>query len=1086
MKILAIRGENITSLKEFKIEFNEEPLKSAGLFAIWGPTGAGKSSLLDTMCLALFNRVPRLEGVGPLPVKFETPFGIIAHDDIKLMIRKGESTCRAEVDFLGIDGNEYRANWEYRQPKRAKAAPQEDFSLIRINDQQDVTENTKTNHFNKIENLIGLKYDQFTRTVFLSQGKFADFLKADENSRSELLEKITGTSIYASISVKIFEKNKIENKKLELLNEKIKLLSILPLEEVVELTTRISELENSLKKQTVVLDNLKNFSSSVVKWNKTNVELIQLKSEIDKNSISVTREKKKFDDITTDLKVFEQSLLELEPRLENVIKLDKEIAVLRQQEIDAKKSLEIVQETHSEILTQQNEANKKIENTKGKINTLEKWFEENSKHKKLSNEWGRWEKALEDCNVNLKNRKQIENTINQNSKKLFNIQEKIKQFNIDIEKLETTIGVIVRDELPNQIYQLTEEQKTIIDCKDYLALLNECKKATIENDRLAKLKNEAGALLKTVKNEYEAKDQMYNVALKASGETQESMRKELKDGEACPVCGALEHPYSQSDHSLKSLLIEQKKLKDLAQKAFAEASANAQVFLIQYNEALKKSETLSQELNDKKEPVSTLYLKVKALDEKEQQEHLKQADIKNTATQKELTEKFNQLQALDAKVKQRDQEAAEERSLSETNTRDIKAVEEEQARFDDLTEQLDQIFNETDWKEEWLSSPVEFEKKQQEFVELYLSNTKQIEGSQKIFDGAVEQKKILDQNEPKTRQEFDRCTKLAGDLKTAKNAKDLERSKIFGVKLVADVREENEKQRTLKLKAKDASFHEFQEATNMLARLDGEEKSKTDALSILDKEIVEISLSIANEGAYLFTEEWNSIDKTMYLHFKSIADETFIHLEKRVEKDDNIKVELKSKIKKNEDAKIESQEILKLIAEQKPIQEKWSKLSSEIGSADGKTFRKIAQSYTLETLLHFSNTQLSQITKRFQLKKKGDGGNFSIVDHDNYGDERPVHTLSGGETFMVSLALALGLSSMSSNGIVIESLFIDEGFGTLDSETLKSVMNALSQLQAQGRKVGLITHVEEMKEQIPARIEVAKSGMGSSFVKVTG
>ena len=165
---------------------------------------------------------------------------------------------------------------------------------------------------------------------------------------------------------------------------------------------------------------------------------------------------------------------------------------------------------------------------------------------------------------------------------------------------------------------------------------------------------------------------------------------------------------------------------------------------------------------------------------------------------------------------------------------------------------------------------------------------------------------------------------------------------------------------------------------------------------------------------------------------------------------------------------------------------KWANLSAAIGSADGKAFKIIAQQFTLEALLLEANRELSIITSRYSLRMLGESMHFGVVDHESFDELRPVHTLSGGETFIVSLALALGLSRMAGGELSVESLFIDEGFGTLDSDALRCVMTALSQLHAQGRKVGLITHVEEMKEQIPVRIEVSRLGQGASRVEVVG
>jgi exonuclease SbcC len=157
----------------------------------------------------------------------------------------------------------------------------------------------------------------------------------------------------------------------------------------------------------------------------------------------------------------------------------------------------------------------------------------------------------------------------------------------------------------------------------------------------------------------------------------------------------------------------------------------------------------------------------------------------------------------------------------------------------------------------------------------------------------------------------------------------------------------------------------------------------------------------------------------------------------------------------------------------------WLELNQLIGSADGKTFTLMAQRYTLDLLLQHANVQLRELARRYRLERLGDSLNLAVIDQD-LGDElRSVHSLSGGETFLVSLALALGLASLTSSRLRIESLFIDEGFGSLDEDTLEVAMNALNHLQSQGRKVGIITHVERMQDAITTRIQIRR-GPGST------
>jgi len=190
----------------------------------------------------------------------------------------------------------------------------------------------------------------------------------------------------------------------------------------------------------------------------------------------------------------------------------------------------------------------------------------------------------------------------------------------------------------------------------------------------------------------------------------------------------------------------------------------------------------------------------------------------------------------------------------------------------------------------------------------------------------------------------------------------------------------------------------------------------------------------------------------------------------------------------DDERRVKAQAMLAEIERQQAIEARWGRLSELIGSADGKKFRNYAQQFTLEVLLGYANSHLSHLAKRYRLERVDNAGAPSLAlmvrDHDMGGEIRSVNSLSGGESFLVSLALALGLASLSSNRVRVESLFIDEGFGSLDSETLTVAMDALDALQAMGRKVGVISHVHEMTERIAAKIQVRRAGGGSSAVTV--
>ena len=180
------------------------------------------------------------------------------------------------------------------------------------------------------------------------------------------------------------------------------------------------------------------------------------------------------------------------------------------------------------------------------------------------------------------------------------------------------------------------------------------------------------------------------------------------------------------------------------------------------------------------------------------------------------------------------------------------------------------------------------------------------------------------------------------------------------------------------------------------------------------------------------------------------------------------------------------EQITKELAEKQTVAERWAKLNKLIGSADGAKFKVIAQSYTLNLLLLHANKHLSYLSKRYKLQQVPDTLALQVIDCDMCDEIRTVYSLSGGESFLISLALALGLSSLSSNNLKVESLFIDEGFGSLDAESLRTAMEALEQLQMQGRKIGVISHVQEMSERISVQVQVHKKVNGKSVLTVVG
>ena len=202
----------------------------------------------------------------------------------------------------------------------------------------------------------------------------------------------------------------------------------------------------------------------------------------------------------------------------------------------------------------------------------------------------------------------------------------------------------------------------------------------------------------------------------------------------------------------------------------------------------------------------------------------------------------------------------------------------------------------------------------------------------------------------------------------------------------------------------------------------------------------------------------------------------------------DLATELRMRLGQDDARRVQAQAALAEIERQQIEEQRWGKLSELIGSSDGKKFRNYAQQFTLDVLLGYANAHLGQLARRYRLERVSHNGAPSLAlmvrDQDMGGEVRSVNSLSGGESFLVSLALALGLASLSSNRVRVESLFIDEGFGSLDTDTLGVAMDALDALQSLGRKVGVISHVQEMTERIATKVLVRPAGGGSSAVVV--
>jgi len=453
MRILAIRGKNLASLAEpFEILLNAGPLEQTGLFAITGQTGAGKSTILDALCLALYDKIPRLpDGHGfAVGHKDEDENLRVVSTDVRSILRRGTSNAYAEVDFIGKDKHHYRARWEVSKA-RGKAdgrLQSQEVTLSKIDDGQRIGQGKK-NTLETISELIDLNFDQFRRSVLLAQGDFAAFLKAKKDERSSLLERITGTELYSELSIAAFDRARQEKDALNLITSRMQ--DQIPLDEEArqlleqqrdQFIAQLADLDQQISSNQKIIDwyaELKKLqeaeqvardilTGSQQAWDaaETGRQLMQkveaaqplrpllaqyqtanaehldaqqkLKDSVDQQAaadIKLQTAKEQLSTLAGTLAEAEQQQQQAQPVLIKARALDTRIDVIRKavgtlsaEENQLLQALDGAKKEHQALLNRQAEQTSALQQ-------LNLWLEQNQAIKPISAEWSRWDAELE-------------------------------------------------------------------------------------------------------------------------------------------------------------------------------------------------------------------------------------------------------------------------------------------------------------------------------------------------------------------------------------------------------------------------------------------------------------------------------------------------------------------------------------------------------------------------------------------------------------------------------------------------------------------------------------------------------------------
>jgi len=1040
MKILKIKSRNINSLKgDNEIDF-ERFLQDDALFSITGTTGAGKSTILDIIICALYGRTPRL------------------NNPIDLMTQHtGECFCEVEFE---IKSKRYRSSWSVRRAKdksegKVQVAKME---ICTLPDEKLISMKSKEVP-PYIEKLSGLDFDKFKQSMMLAQNGFDAFLKAKENERSLLLEKMTGTQIYATISREIYSTYKDFNEEIKLEERALGVIELLSKDVISEKKTLLKEKnrdknralkrDSQLKKEHLWLKNLvklktnyivssQNFKRSKEKKEK-NRELFS-KLELAKKALNieslytkrviVLKDIEKSEDIfkkiEVELKDFKVQLdnksLEVnlsqkmfEDAKQEYLQKNKKVKVLRainiEKELKSKRLMALMLITSSQK-SESKALNSKLEESTKSLRFLKK---ENESSSLKDDSYER--KYLEMDKVTLEDN-QKEYPFKSRLKHLDELIERSKHYN-EILKSQKEIETVV-----NRAKQNRKTLKERVIDKEQLSMVSKAHLKSLRENREQKL------LIVKYEND----------------------RKILREGEACFLCGSKEHPYiehqPQVDVDKTTLEIDQK------EERLSTIKSKLKLLEKEHIEVIAKIEleTLAFEKLEEKR----LFLK----------KSLGQASVYELAEEKKRVE-----QRLNEIVHRREKKITllEEKTKSEVLHKQIaKKLHEEEILIKELdvkNKSLKKALYENVTQQTELEDEVMFLKKRAIVTLNILDIDKYEKGLNDKFktvqDKAYQQEKKYAELRIKEESLRERFILLGNALMENKTQL-LQLEKQFSAELKSN---------------KFSSEKAFLEA--LVKKERRAELSKI--CDGIQKEYTQSQTLYRDAKQRLFSHQKENLSTALL----EDVSENLKALELIL---DSLKKEIGNTEKELEiDAlnRAKHQKRIEALNKKKETFRVWIKLNEMVGSADGAKFAKFAQGITLDQLIYLANTHLEILSSRYELCRSNNERHLleiEVIDSFQGNVTRPVSTLSGGESFIVSLALALGLSSLASQRISIDSLFLDEGFGSLDDDSLEVALNALSRLQSSGKMIGVISHVKSLKEQIPLQIKIVPNGDGTSRI----
>ena len=1134
MKFLQLEILNLASLDKQGgevINFEEGALGESTIFSIVGPTGSGKSTLLDAICLALYNRAPRYprkkgdknQNIEIFGAADASESNRLAPTDSRNILTRGKKEGYSKLTFLANNGSIYRAEWHVRfQRVRYENAKTALYKITRNG--EEITEEAAD--WNELPNIIGLDYDQFLRTVLIAQGSFANFLTAKENERYELLEKLIGCEeTYTNIATEIKKAKDQATDAYNLMAASVEAVkqNLLNDEEQAQLKEEIDRLEKAEKeldsqlqaiskdlqwfeendkqiKQITICQTDMKQAADVIKAMQAQILRLQLHDEV-QPAVNLLQEVERQ---TQSINEQEENILKAEGNIKSqesaISESEKTLASLKEAVSKAQEQLEKALPVIAEARALKTKMEAAMPNLKEKKEALELAQKENQTALKDVEENARniqkWEAKTEKANLALKTtqeeiakQKQVLHEATQAAEQAWE-KERNKTAGQNIEELQS---------------HKSAAEKKLQDVQQAIKVVAHLDAATTE-----KQKNEERILVLGKRNA-EIDEALGKLTIEAL--TQETLtlrnaytlmvsekweihRANLTEGKPCPLCGSTTHPYhtdnrqfEEATTELSQLLKVKEDLLKLQQKEEKNLSGERKQNDGEVQTLQKQQEKLSGEIATYEEDWKALiaqYPKIpKAEAELKSLLPIYENKAKDASSKLSL---FNKIQKEIERLTQLKDKAVKDEAAYESKASTILSKAQESASIcaTKLAEQkalTTNLISQQKSKEEayvkalhtWNSAKKEMEEWQEKYKQI-LNGEEPDAAEQRLTAAKDEATKAADtQNE--------NINKLKAELA---NSKGSHQTMLSQNKTMKENLQEKEKELDLWIEEYNKQLEE-----------------KSIEPPFIDRNTIREMLHSA--------EDWNAIRREKDEKEKAVASTTALyqsaekahqqHLEHQPAQTRDallaIQQEYQERSQRNEliaaNARMQNhQEAVKQLGDkaealQLVTQEKddWTAITDAIG-ADGKTLRKIAQCYTLSFLIAHANQEIRKFNSRYELQQVKHSLGIRVIDHDRADDIRDTTSLSGGETFIVSLGLALGLSALSSRNISFENLFIDEGFGTLDPDTLATVIDSLAMLQSsQGKKVGVISHTDTMSERITTQIKIIKNGnSGSSHIEI--